>query len=192
MPEAGDGISIEGDTISVENPNRGIYTQEEFDRLSPEQQKSGTYFIADGYGDIEVASNIYSLKEIVVGRWIDGRPIYRKVIYGTTGKMSTWVKIGELENKETVISLRGITNDINGNLLPVPFSSQMYVAVGALDGNNENTVCINAGSANFVYCPAMIFVEYTKTTDNPTIEIPTLAQTLDLTNNPQPIEVTEE
>ena len=45
---AGDGLSREGNTLNVDNPNRGILSQTEFDALPEEQKRSGTYFVDDG------------------------------------------------------------------------------------------------------------------------------------------------
>lgn len=44
----GDGVTIgDDDTINLDNPIRGIVSQEEFDALSEEEQKKGTYIIYD-------------------------------------------------------------------------------------------------------------------------------------------------
>lgn len=44
---AGDGLSKEGDTISVDTPVQSILTQSEFDELSETQQNKGLYVIAE-------------------------------------------------------------------------------------------------------------------------------------------------
>ena len=44
---AGDGLSKDGDTISVDTPVQGILTQSEFDALSETQQNKGLYVIAE-------------------------------------------------------------------------------------------------------------------------------------------------
>lgn len=41
----GDGMSNDGDTLNVDNPVRGIMTQEEFDALDSDVKDKGTYFI---------------------------------------------------------------------------------------------------------------------------------------------------
>ena len=53
---AGDGISIEGNVISAENPVRGIFTLEEFAAIPDEQKKIGTYFVADHADEIVSAT----------------------------------------------------------------------------------------------------------------------------------------
>lgn len=43
-------------------------------KSSNNKAKTLDAFLNNGYG------NIYSTNEIVIGRWIDGKPIYRKVL----------------------------------------------------------------------------------------------------------------
>lgn len=43
----GDGLSKNGDTLSVDNPVRGILTQAEFDGLAEDQKAIGTHFVGD-------------------------------------------------------------------------------------------------------------------------------------------------
>lgn len=54
----GKSVEISAD---VDNPVRGIYTQEEFDDLTEEQKTSGTYFVGDGGNDaaklLKIVSN---------------------------------------------------------------------------------------------------------------------------------------
>lgn len=42
---AGDGVSIEDDTINLDNPMRGFILQEDFDALPEEEKNTGTYII---------------------------------------------------------------------------------------------------------------------------------------------------
>lgn len=46
--DAGDGISIEDGTISVETPVKSILTQEEFDALTDDEKNHGMYVISNG------------------------------------------------------------------------------------------------------------------------------------------------
>lgn len=168
---AGDGIAIDDNTISVTNPNRGIYTKKEFDLLAPEQQKSGTYIIADDTGDVNVNTNIYSTEEMIAGRWIDGRPIYRrcKMFPGsTTVKTGDWNAIDSApENYDTIISIKGgcIYNNQN---FPIPFifNSQSIICFSVF---NNNVLIQSIGLSplsNLFY-----ILEYTKTTDYTTINL---------------------
>lgn len=64
--------------LGVTIPVKGVVTQEEFDALPTTEKDQGVYFIP-GPGTAEI-ENIYSLEEMVVGRWIDGKPLYRKTM----------------------------------------------------------------------------------------------------------------
>lgn len=78
----GDGLSKEGDTLSVTTPVRSIVTQAEFDALPETQRNSGLYVISDGCsgGGGGSAWEVYSTNETRIGTWIDGKPLYRKTV----------------------------------------------------------------------------------------------------------------
>lgn len=112
----------------------------------------------------------YNTSEIVVGTWIDGKPIYRKVIIGTldgtfveSGYFFTWINTGitnidnitskELSVKTTEkISFEGSENLKLDYILTGGFANN--VQIGAKSGS------IPADS------PVIITLEYTKTSDN--------------------------
>ena len=83
---AGDGLSKEGDILSVTTPVRGVVTQAEFDALPEEQRNKGLYVIPDGGegggGSGASGGEVYSTEETRVGTWIDGKPLYRKTVFG--------------------------------------------------------------------------------------------------------------
>ena len=65
---AGDGLSKEGDTLSVTTPVRGVVTQAEFDALPQEQRDKGLYVISDGGegggGSGASGGEVYSTKHL--------------------------------------------------------------------------------------------------------------------------------
>lgn len=79
---AGDGLSKDGDAISVDTPVRSILTQAEYDALSEEKKDKGLYVIDDGNGGPSggFSGEVYSMEETRIGTWIDGKPLYRKCI----------------------------------------------------------------------------------------------------------------
>lgn len=104
---------------------------------------------------------IYSTEEKVIGKWIDGKPIYRKVLKGTTAE-DTYATLGTIQNIDTLIDMRGVTGTsykagiswINLGVNPQQYR-QVYVngnTVGMVQHTNEATQYI-------------IILEYTKTTD---------------------------
>lgn len=76
---AGDGLTRDADTLNLDNPVHGIYTLKEWNALSAEQKVYGTYILNDGEpGAFDW--DTYSTEEQRIGTWIDGKPLYRKVV----------------------------------------------------------------------------------------------------------------
>lgn len=129
--------------------------------------------IEDG---IKSAQNVYSLEESPIGRWIDGKPIYRKVIKATApSKSGTTVYVYPvIENIDVVLNISGIMTNALGNSFQIPAvgSSGVYVYVKYEQSNGLGVEVTQSGGSAFVSRPMTISVEYTKTIDEPTIEIP--------------------
>lgn len=103
----------------------------------------------------------YTEEEQVIGSWKDGKPIYRKVLEGTTNA-STSATLGSIPNLDTLIDVRGVTGGtykggmtwINLGVSPQQYR-QVYVTgttVGMVKQDSDAT-------------PYRIILEYTKTTD---------------------------
>lgn len=96
----------------------------------------------------------YSTEEQIVGTWIDGKPIYEKVIlYDTTLSNNNWIEIPELiDDKNNIINVfamhDGSYNPLMGN---IDKKASNYVRVW----NMRNTI----------YYSKYIVIQYTKTTD---------------------------
>ena len=112
-------------------------------------------------------NQIYSTEEQVIGKWISGKPIYRKV-FSLNKKVSENEDIStgcKLDNVDILINLsmyaddnwgnRWVSDIQNGN--PICLTPDNYIHVGAY-----------SGSRDFYYNIHMIIAEYTKTTDIPT------------------------
>ena len=101
----------------------------------------------------------YSTNEQVVGTWINGKPIYRKVVV-----------IDNPSNGMT-IPIADIDEPINISCKQVYDSNLVYFCYGS-DGGSYSLVCFNSTSKNFVvrmggaFSGKMVAIlEYTKTTD---------------------------
>lgn len=99
--------------------------------------------------------------EIIVGKWIDGKPIYRKVFYSPTN-WSNGTIVGNIRNVDVVINIISTSCTNNGNWFTgynVPTLEQTaYVQP------NGSVVVARAGT--FVNnLKALVIIEYTKTTD---------------------------
>lgn len=116
-------------------------------------------------------SNIYSTtEEIIVGTWIDGKPIYRKVIEGTLPAATTngtavtsKIDLANL-NLEKLVSLVAIAKrDSNSMQTTLPFfSSDKYTIMAYV---KENSLTFSNEIKTYNNTPVVSILEYTKTTD---------------------------
>lgn len=124
-----------------------------------------------------IQPNLYSKEERVVGCWINGKPIYQKIIKSALGTVTDNVQntvtidISDLKHDE-VISLKGMTN--NGSQIPIPSVSGIQFTDGKVTycnfftlfiNDNDNTIILRHNGATTNNVPVFICIEYTKTTD---------------------------
>ena len=106
----------------------------------------------------------YSTEEKVIGTWIDGKPLYRKVFEYTLGSTtSSWRTIGTIPNIDFPVRMYGMFYHGNDKY-PFPRSYN----------NEEITLYCDTSSKlfreqhNYSYAnnlPSYVIIEYTKTTD---------------------------
>lgn len=115
----------------------------------------------------------YSTEEKVVGTWIDGKPIYRKVYYATYPStiIDTNINIG-FNNWDEVITLKGLSfSTSDHSVFPIPGIRYYQGTLAGLqlsivDRNSDwkpNTFYVY--TENFAIDKCIIIFEYTKTTD---------------------------
>ena len=91
------------------------------------------------------------------GKWIDGKPIYRKVFWGNSHLSDN--NIGQISNIDRVIkAFAMIKNQNDGNWLTNNYAGNVYLLI-----LSNGTVNLNGGNYNYQMYNAVI--EYTKTTD---------------------------
>lgn len=124
-----------------------------------------------GNGGSTGAENVYSTEETVCGKWIDGKPIYRKVITGNlaeqNGSAHVFTNASELEI-EKVINLYGNLIDKDDYQLMIQTSYNeprgLYAAVNMYystqNGNMYYHLFNNSGSISGR--TAYVVIEYTK------------------------------
>ena len=102
----------------------------------------------------------YSTKEKVVGIWVDGKPLYRKVfvITGFSANVEGSFSLG-VSNLKEIVNLYGNVND-----------SSFSVPINFVKGAFQNSIHYTYSSGLMVYqfyqgTTAYIIVEYTKTED---------------------------
>ena len=96
----------------------------------------------------------YSTEEKVVGKWIDGKPIYEKVIpFTSTLNQSAWVETPELINdKEQILQTFGI------------FTTS-YIPLMANINRNDSAYVRVWNLRNMTFPITHVIMQYTKTTD---------------------------
>lgn len=160
---SGDGLSKDGNTLNVDNPNRGILTQAEFAALTEEQRSSGTYLVDEGQGGSS-GWETYSTEERRVGTWIDGKPLYRKIVTVDLGVEADDYTIAE--NVDSLVYANGIAISTAGIAIGIP----NYV-----NGNDALFFSLNNGKlalreASYNNYAITMTVKYTKTTDQGVIQ----------------------
>lgn len=122
--------------------------------------------------DINIRTkDIYSTDEIVVGKWIDGKPLYRKVgnitftsIYTGAGAHTVGTNISkniDFGTIEGVFSNQTIRNNLY-NGYNVATGSNIYISNS---GNDKGNIMGFTNRSDFINVPFYVSVLYTKTTD---------------------------
>ena len=113
-------------------------------------------------------SNSYSTNEVKTGgKWIDGKPIYRKVVYfgalpNATIKGVTFDNI----NADTFVKIEGIAMTNNSSAITIPFADVSNATQSISIFVNSTSISIDTGTVNRSdYNKCYITLEYTKTTD---------------------------
>lgn len=109
-------------------------------------------------------NEIYSTNEQVIGKWIDGKPLYRKVLNITNPADSNtdYKDVADL-NISTVVHLYGYYNKTNTGKFSIPFydSSANYCVMFV---SKDNKLRGRFGQSSGIL-EAKVILEYTKTTD---------------------------
>ncbi len=125
--------------------------------------------LADEINTLRVRDN-YSTTEQVVGTWIDGKPIYRKVVSHHLLNTGDWSTISGITNVDNLIDLHGYAEESTGEKFYVPYSnaSNSGSANAVWFHVNQNTHLIEqAASSGALIRNAVLHLtlEYTKITD---------------------------
>lgn len=115
------------------------------------------------------ATSTYLTSETVVGEWIDGKPIYRKVLdLGGIGTSSTSIeRYIDGNYYDTIVNFDGYIYSGNNKIsLTNFFSVDMYINICYSISNNLVKILINRNNAElWSEWGVKIIIDYTKTTD---------------------------
>ena len=110
--------------------------------------------------NLDVA-NTYSNNEIVIGKWVDNRPVYRKVIYISSFPNATTENyVTGTSNIDFFIKVYGYAGDliINGAR-----PESLEASIGAWQSGDN--LRISSGNRDRSNYSGHVVIEYTKTTD---------------------------
>lgn len=146
---AGDGIVIDNDEISID-----------------EMASADMAEIVTPLPSIPARYQKYSTDEQVVGEWIDGKPIYQKVIVNNASiGTGDHFYNHEINNLDKVISAHGWCNDKNGYMQMLPSASTNTNYMISLSNWSATQYYLSPASGMAPITNSHIIVQYTKTTD---------------------------
>lgn len=115
--------------------------------------------------------NDYSTDEICIGKWIDGKPLYRKVFSGnfknTTDGIRTYedISLASLNILE-VVSIKGMCLHASNSYIPIPYAyannTMTFPHTGVLVDLNTKLLRVGNAVSNYNGNPFKIIIEYTK------------------------------
>ena len=162
-----DGVgirSVEQTTTSTDDGGVNIITVTKTDNTS------STFSVKNGSkGDKgDPGDGVYSEQETVIGKWIDGKPIYRRVFPFTF--VGNNMQIGNTAqsylNLDSIVRIQGMMKKRNGletYYLPFYYNDQLnvnvfYSNIGINLSTSSNDSVMIGGTGTIIF-------EYTKTTD---------------------------
>lgn len=149
---------------------------------------SGNWYVMNMVKQItadDIDFTTYSTEEQVVGTWIDGKPIYRKVLAGTASATNIGVPVGENNISKFIFidAYRFTAGAISDTIGQFYSNTNDFFKFWGRESSNHNfSIELRNSTANYDYT---IIVEYTKTTD-------TAQQTRSVTDSETDNEAVEE
>ena len=150
------GTGISGVAVApILNQILLYYSNSNFTHIKAEP----TYFMQNTFN----TNSVYSTDEMIIGRWIDGKPLYRKVIQGNiTSKDQSLFVVNE--NIKTMISIYGY--DSPDGIYYFPFNYTQNGSTQKAIFYKKDTDTIEFRSNSFKSGEVFVVIlEYTKTTD---------------------------
>lgn len=112
----------------------------------------------------EEPEDVYSTDERVVGTWIDGKPIYRKVVeFGALPNATSKDVAHGISNLDYIVSIN-TTAKYNTNYISIPYVDEKTLATSISISIRNTKIRILSGADQSMYT-ATVVIEYTKTTD---------------------------
>lgn len=126
---------------------------------------NGELYVSNAEGENPIAiSHNYSTTEQIIGYWIDGKPLYRKVInFGNLPNATSKSVAHNISNLKRVIKMQGYAySSQSGFDIPIPYTSNGYLISLRCD---DTYVVVTPMTDQTSFDECYITLEYTKTTD---------------------------
>lgn len=108
--------------------------------------------------------DIYSTNEMVIGTWVDGKPLYRKVIdIGALPNNTTKYVNHNISNVDIITNYYGVCKSSNNIHFKLPYTS--VTTTGSIQVYCTNTQIVVQTDADRSGYSGFTIIEYTKTTD---------------------------
>lgn len=128
--------------------------------------ENGTVTISAAGGG---GGEVYSTEEKVIGTWIDGKPLYRRVFLTKSPNSASAEKILSISNL-SVITIGGYLEAASG-YRPVNFPNDNSNYICTYQNTNDNgNIYMKAANSAYHSRDIKLILEYTKTTDQATLE----------------------
>lgn len=123
-------------------------------------------FLNKNKNDSSIGNGInYSTDEVKTNDvWIDGKPIYRKVINGNFPSSSAWTSFADFEGMDTMVKVYGYFIGTDGRKMTLPQTEQNHLVALSYQPST-NSIEIKQQGSDFYGRPCCIIIEYTKTID---------------------------
>ena len=144
-----------------------IIIEESGDNISMNLSSAYNTNLQQEINDSFKENNIYSTDETIIGTWINGKPIYRKVVqYNKTsnGQVDLNLSTYGIENVENIWLNQNSFIKTNANEYKAvnTYESDSYFTFCTFSSTNSLRLSSNSGYARGLW---NLIIEYTKTTD---------------------------
>ena len=150
-----------GDTDTTHGKQKAVYVYIKATSGLAENQQENVLNDVKGYVD---SSNSYSTEEVKTGgKWIDGKPIYRKVVnFGALPNATTKKVAHGVNNIGDITHIYGVAHSSAKMTIPLPYARAVPIILYA----TQDDVAIEISTGDYIeFTRSEITIEYTKTTD---------------------------
>lgn len=120
--------------------------------------------IVNAVNELETRGD-FSTTEVVIGTWINSKPIYRKVVNKSVSSgSSSFPKSDVSSDMDQVLTIRGFVIQPTGNVAMIPYDASDNDKLNIYYQSSQSLFQVRAGS-QYGAGSAYITIEYTKTTD---------------------------